>query len=730
MDLANRQKFIAELKKEYLESFEKLTPEKIKKNPLADISDKGEIKLIITREMVEQHKLDEWFAAYKKEAQNSTGGIRGPQNILYCWDTRFPLNQLGLILATVAKGLVLKEENPGKEINKIVSGEVRYNTDLYVELIARLEAALGINVHLPKGVSRTTIWMTSFLIFMNDYDGGEYVSSSHAMSSKTATKDLESQGGQFLPEMSLKFVNKIEEILNYVKSHPGGYVVTIAPADSMFIKKDFDGFELYADYLRKIVATPANLDLLKQAASRGFRLMFDTVGGCMYQNMVPIFKALRMSDIFDWHNSPEDPFFHGVGKTRMLNPKTGQEGFFDLSCDVSLPEVSRTMGYEIFLKDKPVGYTVLITDPDGDRLLIGQVEPSSAAGKLQNLGIDYLKIDEEKIVSIYHPAFTFLLVMDFQMRQLKAAGLWNNHPRFIITTTPSPRSWDEWAAKNNIKVVNTPVGIKEIASVMKKIEGKMQSSPQGEVLIEDVWGNKVNLGAQPRMVFGGEESGGMIMGPEDLVKSKGGREAMAMRDKSAGEASIIAAALAAWLHLQKKSISEHLEDVFNEYDIRYRYYLRADITYYNESEPDPAKLKIAKEEGMKLRDEIDTFCLGLALSKKEVRLTLEQAREILGEAMPSLNFSELEDIRFTGDATYFAFRHMYVQIRRSGTDAKLRGYANGDDKAKCQKYLDIMVHYSGAKTPAYRKYISEEFIKNIYPQQKELYRNYLYKDLI
>ena len=491
------------------------------------------------------------------------------------------------------------------------------------------------------------------MIFMNDYDGGEYVSSSHAMSSKTATKDLESQGGQFLPEMSIKFVNKIYEIFEYIKTHPEGYVITIAAKDDSRISHDFDGFQAYAEYLRKIVATPANLDLIKQASQKGMRLMFDTVGGCMHQNMVPLLKTLQMPEIFDWHNSSEDPFFHGVGKTRKINPKTGLEGFFDLSCDVSLPEVSRTMGYEIFLKDKPVGYTVLITDPDGDRLLIGQVEPAKAAEKLASLGIDY-----EKIVSIYHPAFTFLLVMDFQMRQLQAAGLWKDHPRFIVTTTPSPRSWDEWAAKNNIKVINTPVGIKEIATVMKKAEGKIKSNPNQEVVVDDVWGNQINLGIQPRMVFGGEESGGMIMGPEELVKSKNERLAMAMRDKSAGEASVIATALASWLFLQGKPISQHLEDIFNESDIKYRYYLRADITYYNESEPDPIKLKESKIAGEKLRDEIDSFCLGLIFALKDGLINLAQARDILHESMPDLDFSELQDIRFTGDATYFAFKNI------------------------------------------------------------------------
>ncbi len=519
-----------ELEKEYLATVEANTPPEIKGHPIFDLGNENEFTFTLTAELVERWRLEEWLAAYRREAQHSTGGIRGPQNVLYYWDTRFPINQLGVALATIAKILVLKESNPGREFHKIAGGEVRYNTDQYVELISRLEAALGVTVHQPT-VHLTSVWMASFIIFMNDYDGGEYVSSSHAISSKTATKDLENQGSQFLPEMSLAFVAKIVEMIAQAKT-PEGYTITIAAKNHPLIRKDFDGFKRYADYLRKSVATKPSMELIHNAAQKGLRLMFDVSGGCMYQNMVPLFKELSMPDVFDWRNGEEDPFFHGIGKTRRKNPVTGNEEFFDLSCDVSLPEVARTMGYEWVCRDKPVGYTLLYTDPDGDRLIMGQVEHAAAAPFLEEIGADYMRLDDERVLTIYHPSFTFLLLMDFHMRQLKKSGLWNDHPRFIITTSPSPRSWSEWASANGMKAVITPVGIKEIATVMKKAEKQMFSNPDAEPVVEDVWGNQVALGKDPRMVFGGEESGGMVIGPEETIQSTGGRRALAMREKA------------------------------------------------------------------------------------------------------------------------------------------------------------------------------------------------------
>ncbi len=196
----NRQEELKNLKQEYYNLAEKFTPEGIKNKPIFDLSNTEEIELTITKDLVEKWKLEEWLVNYKREAEVSTAGIRGPQNILYPWDTRFPLNQLGVVLATLAKTLVLKEEIKDRQIHKIASGEVRYNTKSYVELISRIQAALGIHTHLPFNRETIPVWMVSFLIFMLDYDGGEYVTSSHAISSKIATKDLDSQGSQFMPQ--------------------------------------------------------------------------------------------------------------------------------------------------------------------------------------------------------------------------------------------------------------------------------------------------------------------------------------------------------------------------------------------------------------------------------------------------------------------------------------------------------------------------------------------------
>ncbi len=727
--MTTREEEVKVLKEEYLRLAEKFTPEEIKNSPLFDLKDQGEIKFHLTKKLIENLKLEDWLKNYEKEAKVSTGGIRGPQNILYPWDTRFPINQMGVVLATLGKALVLKEDIKG-EINKITAGEVRYNTQSYVNLISRVQAEMKINTHLPFDRQTIPVWMVSFLIFMLDYDGGEFVTSSHAISSKIATKDLENQGSQFMPEMSLRFIEKIKGIIKYAKENQEGYPITLAPKNSKFIKEDFNGYDLYVDYLRKTVAKEANLETIIKAKEAGFKIMFDTVGGCMGKSMTPIMEKLGILDIFEWRDKEEDPFFHGIGKAWRVNPNTNQKELFDYSCDFCLLDVVKTAGYEFDLKDKPVGYTILITDPDGDRLSIGQIEAWEKRGFFEELGIDYIKITEDKILVVYHPTFGFLLIMDFYMKQLKKEGLFGNHPRFMVVTTPCSKCWNEWAENNNIKIVTTPVGIKEIVTIAKKVEKQILENKDQDVIVEDIFGDKINLGKDPRMLFGGEESGGMIIGLEDFTESNKGRKAFCMREKSAGEASVIATALSAHLFLEKKTIREYLEETFKKNSVKSIIYLRDDIIYYNESEPDPVKLLQTKFAGEVKRDKTDTFYLSIVLAFRDKKITIDQARTILKEVIPELDFSGLTGIKFTGEATFFQFNeNMFVQVRRSGTDAKMRGYAGGPDRERCVKYMDKLLHYSGERTPLYQNTVPSDYQENIHARAQKIYLDYLYKGL-
>lgn len=735
-----------ELENELFKSVYEKTPDYIKNLNLMDFSQDGEFTFTLKKEHLKPYdkdknpeglNLEEWFANYAKEAKVSTAGIRGPQNILYPQDTRFPINLVGIVLATLAKALVANEKYQGKQIVKVAGREVRYNSDLFLDAIARIQAAQGIRTLVPKGRKTIPIWLASFLAFKLDLLGGEYITSSHGISVKNATKDLNSQGSQYLPEESMEFVNKIQEIFDKTKKN-GSYEIKIAAKDNPLIDEKVlakidDGVDLYVDYLKSGVAQKINLDLIKEIKDK---IVIESVGGSAYRTLSRVLKKLDISDKFTWFDTEEDPFFHSIGKYDHT-PK-GEKAFYDYSVDATVVAkrkngekffpVIETMHYEERLTKLPVGTAVLITDPDHDRLTVAQTEYACTIPELEKAGIDYVKLNDELILTVFTANQAFLMLMDFWAKQLKSQNLWDKHPRFMIKTTASAISWDEWAKKQGVKVVNVPVGFKEIANIMKKVELKLKKAQTAEVIIDDVLGNPVNLGINPRLLFAGEESGGMIMGTEELIKSQNGRFAIAMREKSATEAIIVASALIAKLQKEQVSLSEYLVQIFEENEIIGRFDTRVDIAYYNESEPDINKLKEEKVLGEAKRTKNDLFYLSMAMGVKKGKMTLDDVKEVLNDAFKSLIFDNLVSIKFVGDGTYLEFSDKYIEIRPSGTDAKTKAYGGGSDKAVLETYANIMGNYSGERTELHKKFIDNKFYNSTKDEAMKYYLEFVDKD--
>lgn len=733
-----------ELEKTLFESVESKTPDYIKNNPLINLDDNGELVFRLKKEHLAPYSqqnpegldLADWLKNYAKEAEVSTAGIRGPQNILYPHDTRFPINLLGVMLATHAKALAAKENYKDSELVKLAGCEVRYNSEKFLDIIARVQAAQGIKTLTPYQRKTIPIWLASFLAFKLDLLGGEYITSSHGISVKNATKDLNSQGSQYLPEESMQFVNKIKEVFA-IAEKDGHYDIKLSAKDNALIDEDFmksinDGIDLYKEYLQSGVANEQNLELIKNLKNK---IVIENVGGSAYRTLSKLLGELGISDKFDWSNIEEDPFFHSIGKYDH-DPK-GNKCFYDYSVDATVLSkdengklyfpVIKSLHYDEKLKNYPVGTVVFITDPDHDRLTVTQIEDVANLERIKKLGIDAVDLNNGRILVVYTANQAFLMIMDFWAKQLKKSGSFDKTPKFIIKTTASAKSWDEWAQNNGVKVVNVPVGFKEIANIMKKVE-KQINEDRKEVVVTDIFGNDINLGNNPRVIFAGEESGGMIIGSEDIIESKAGRKAIAMREKSATEAIIVASALVSKLENSGMTLSQNLKKVFDDNNIVSRYDIREDIAYYNESEPDIKKLKEAKVVGEAMRTKNDLFYLTLAVMFKEGKITLDAVKEILGNTFKELDFSNLIDVKFVGDGTYLLFTDKFIEIRPSGTDAKTKAYGAGDSKANILKFAQMLGNYSGDLNATYEKYVLNADYNSAKAKSMEDYKKFTDKD--
>ena len=737
---------VKDLEKELFSSVEEKTPKYIKENQLLDLDNENGFVFKLKKEHLlpydevsnsEGLDLNNWLKNYEKEAKVSTAGIRGPQNILYPHDTRFPINLVGIMLATVAKALVANEKYNGKKLYKILGREVRYNSEKIADLIARIQSAYGITTLMNDGRKTMPIWLASFLAFQLDLLGGEYITSSHGISVKNATKDLNSQGSQYLPEESMEFVNKIKEIFA-ITEQKGYFEIKIAPRynpqiNESILKSFNNGLSLYKKYLQNGVANELNIDLIKKSNKK---IVIENVGGSAYKTLSVLLKELEIDKTFDWLNIEEDPFFHGIGK--YDHDSKGNKCFYDYSVDATVVAkdskgnsyfpVIESLNYGDKLAKYPIGTVVLITDPDHDRLTVCQIEEEKSIAQIEKAGVDYVKLNEGRVLSVLTANQSFLLIMDFWTKKLKESGNFNNHPRFIIKTTASAKSWDEWAISNGIKVVNVPVGFKEIANIMKKVEKQIKDNPNKDVVVTDVLGNDINLGINPRVIFAGEESGGMIIGAEEIIKSEHGRFAIAMREKSATEAIIVASALASELDRANKTFTSALLNLFDENKIVAKYDIREDIAYYNESEPDIEKLKQSKIDGEAKRTKNDLFYLTLAFGVYENVLTFDNAKEIFKDAFKELNFDNLTDIKFVGDGTYLQFANKFIEIRPSGTDAKTKAYGAGDNKEEIKLFAKTLGNYSGDLTQLYKNYISKEYYETVKEKSMEKYLEFTNKD--
>ena len=719
----------SQLEKLLLDGVESNTPEDIKTDKIFDYDNKNKFTFTLTKDLVEKLELRKWFDSYKKEAMVSTAGIRGPQNVLYPHDTRFPINTIGITLATLAKALVLKEKYPNDELIKLVGCEVRYNSKTYLDIIARIQSALGIRTLTPLNRQTIPIWLASFLAFKLDLVGAEYITSSHGISVKNATKDLNNQGSQFLPDESIEFVNKIEEILNTVDKD-GEYRIDFEASENDLIdektmQKLNNGIDLYVEYLKNGVANQKNIKLIKNFDKK---IVIDAVGGAAYNTLSKILEKLGIQKNFDWLNTQEDPFFHSIGK----DIKDGK--FYDWSLDITVVAknkegreyfpVVESLKYDEKLKNYPIGTVCLVTDPDHDRLSVVQIEDIKNKAKVNAVGVDTIELDNERILCVFSANQAFLMIMDFWTQMLKESGDFDKHKRFIIKTTASSKTWDEWAKHNGIAVINTPVGFKEIANATKKIEYQIEQGVK-DIKIKDIFAKTISLGDSPRMIFGGEESGGMIIGAQEIIKSLNGRCALAMREKSATEAIIVTSALVASLNA---SLWEHLARVYDKNNIVAKYDVREDIAYYNESEPNIEKLKEAKKLGEGLRTKNDIFYLALAIGMLENKITLENVKEILSSTFKNLDFSNLSDVKFVGDGTYFDFTDKFVEIRPSGTDAKTKAYAGGANRDELFVFAKTLGNYSGDLSEEYKKYLSEDYVNSVKEKSLEVYEKFARTD--
>ena len=124
----------------------------------------------------------------------------------------------------------------------------------------------------------------------------------------------------------------------------------------------------------------------------------------------------------------------------------------------------------------------------------------------------------------------------------------------------------------------------------------------------------------------------------------------------------------------------------------------------------------------------DLFYLSLAIAIREGIADLEAVKKVLNGAFAELSFDNLKAVKFVGDGTYLQFADKYVEIRPSGTDAKTKAYAGGEDLETIEKFARVLGNYSGERTELHRELISDEFYDNSKEKALDYYLQFVEKD--
>jgi phosphomannomutase len=659
----------------------------LKRDPSVEIPADREVRIKYTHEFFKENGIYPWI----KEFKLGTAGYRDTINMENFFSTDVPYN--GHTIMIVAEAMARIYQRRGYT-SIHVGGEVRRYTDQIIDLVSRIFASRGITVHLNADATTTPIWATSFGVFYNELDGGANITASHSQNFKQGFKPVDDKGMQLL-DMAETIQDEVKKI--GADTAAGALTLTLSPANSPKINRDFHYIEAYSEYLRDIIPEEA-FRLILEAQGKGMKAGASTVGGSMYENSLAVFGR------FGIKTAPEGMIQYMHWEKRDDFHRVGEIDGENYGCDPTKRIIYRNIG----LKEKLLSGEIhfgFIWDPDGDRYNIVTIAEGSIKEKAEESGLEVETFKESDLCVVYfNPNQIYFLNAALKLEMTAETGELFEYDHVIGTTYPTSKSVGELARVFNekyarefgkrgtgIRVFNTPVGFKYFGEMVGDLERRIDQG--GEVLLNDATGREVSLGYNPRILIMAEESGGAAMGSLNWRLSKSGkRKSLAMKEKDGMQVAMMNLGIASKLFLEGKSYAQLYIEKIEEYDIQFRYYSRIDKKLFDESLTGEAREK-ARDIGNRAKDYmVQTF---KSFTKEKPPERVRQAlQQFVGD---HVTIPQISRVFWAGDGTYIDFGSLWFELRASGTDAVLRFYIEGKDKALLSKLNSAFVAIADRK---------------------------------
>lgn len=422
------------------------------------------------RSLLEAADKTELIDSFYRDLEFGTGGLRG---IMGVGSNR--MNVYTVAMATQGLANYLLKCFPNEEIKVAITHDCRINNTLFADTTANIFTANGIKVKYFRELRPTP--MLSFAIRHFGCKSGVMVTASHNPKEYNGYKAYWDDGGQVVAPHDKNIIDEVQKITSFDDVNWNKNDALIE-----YIEEDFD--KIYLDLVKKLSLSG---DAIQK--QKNMPIVFSPIHGASGKMVPAALKAFGFENV---HVVKEQEKPDGTFPT-VIYPN---------------PEEAEALTMAIELGKKTGAELVLACDPDGDRY--AACVPDGKGG--------YELLNGNQTGSL----LTYYLLSKWKEKG-KLDG-----KQFMVNTIVTTELIDEICKGFGVTCYSVLTGFKNIAEVIRNLEGKDQ------------------------FIGGGEESYGYLVG--DFVRDKDGVSACAMVSE-----------IVAYYKTQGKTVQDVLAEIYMQF---------------------------------------------------------------------------------------------------------------------------------------------------------------------
>lgn len=409
--------------------------------------------------------------SFYQDLEFGTGGLRGLMGV-----GTNRINVYTISMATQGLANYLLKCFPGEEISVAITNDCRINNTLFATTTANVFTANGIKVYYFREMRPTP--MLSFAVRHFGCKSGVMITASHNPKEYNGYKAYWDDGAQVVAPHDTNIIKEVQKITSFDQ-------VNWNKNDSLFhyIEEDFDA--IYLEKVKALSLSPAAIE-----ANKNMSIVFSPIHGASGR-MVP--AALRA---------------FGFENINIVKEQAEPDGNFPTVIYPN-PEEAEALTLSLKLGKEVGAELILACDPDGDRYAAAV---PNEAGEFELLNGNQ----------------TGTLLTYYLLSRWKEAGKLDGK-QFMVNTIVTTELIDEIAKGFGVKCFSVLTGFKNIAAIIRDLEGK------------------------ETFIGGGEESYGYLVG--DFV-----------RDKDAVSAAALFAELVAFYKTKGQTIFDVLAEIYGKFE--------------------------------------------------------------------------------------------------------------------------------------------------------------------